>query len=218
MEKCGTCRGSGVRSIRQQTMLGSIQTNAPCNVCAGDGHVLKEKCNSCFGDGVIREDVQIVINIPAGVENEMQLSLGGKGNAAIRGGINGDLLVVIEQQPNSELTRDGNNLTYNLMLNFADAALGCTADVPLLSGPVKVKIAAGIQNGKVLRLKGKGLPEINNAGVRGDMLIKVNVWIPTTLSSEEKKLLEKLRESKNFAPNSGKDEKGFLDRMRQYFN
>jgi molecular chaperone DnaJ len=201
----------------QQTILGTMQTQSVCSHCSGQGTVIKEKCKTCFGDGVVREDEHMVLNIPAGVAEGMQLSVGGKGNAAARGGINGDLLVVIEEEPHEELTRDGNNLLYNLFINFADAALGCNAEVPLIEGVAKVKLDAGVQSGKILRLRGKGLPELNSHG-RGDILVKVNVWTPAHLTSEEKKMMEKLRESKNFHPNPNKKEKGFFERMREYFD
>ena len=183
----------------------------------GQGTSIREKCKSCFGDGIVREDDHISLNIPAGVAEGMQLTVSGKGNAAARGGINGDLLLVIEEEPHAELVRDGNNLLYNLFVSVPDAALGCNAEVPLIEGFAKVKIDAGVQSGKILRLRGKGLPEVNSHG-RGDILVKVNVWTPTHLSSDEKKLLEKLKESKNFQPNPSKKEKGFFERMRDYFD
>jgi molecular chaperone DnaJ len=216
-DTCGTCRGSGVQTRVQQTILGTMQTQSVCPNCNGQGTVIKEKCKGCLGDGIVREDDHMVLNIPAGVAEGMQLSVSGKGNAAPRGGINGDLLIVIEEEQHAELARDGNNLLYNLFVNFADAALGCNAEVPLIEGIAKVKLEAGVQSGKILRLRGKGLPDINSSG-RGDILIKVNVWTPTNLSPEEKKLLEKLRESKNFAPNPGKKDKGFFERMKEYFD
>jgi molecular chaperone DnaJ len=216
-ENCGTCRGTGVYTRMQQTILGTMQTQGPCPSCGGQGSVIKEKCKTCFGDGIVREDDNIVLNIPAGVAEGMQLSVSGKGNAAARGGINGDLLLVIEEEAHAELVRDGNNLLYNLFISLPDAALGCSPEIPLIEGFAKVKIEAGVQSGKILRLKGKGLPDVNSRG-KGDLLVKVNVWTPTSLSSEEKKLLEKLKESKNFTPNPGKKEKGFFDRMREYFD
>jgi molecular chaperone DnaJ len=216
-ENCGTCRGTGVYTRMQQTILGTMQTQGPCPSCGGQGSVIKEKCKTCFGDGIVREDDNIVLNIPAGVAEGMQLSVSGKGNAAARGGINGDLLLVIEEEAHPELVRDGNNLLYNLFISLPDAALGCNPEIPLIEGFAKVKIEEGVQSGKILRLKGKGLPDVNSRG-KGDLLVKVNVWTPTSLSSDEKKLLEKLRDSKNFTPNPGKKEKGFFDRMREYFD
>lgn len=216
-DTCTTCRGSGVHTRVQQTILGTMQTQSVCPTCSGQGTVIRDKCKTCFGDGIVREEDHMILNIPAGVGDGMQLSVSGKGNAAARGGIPGDLLIVIEEEPHPELLRDGNNLLYNLFINFADAALGVTSEVPLIEGVAKLKIEPGVQSGKILRLRGKGLPELNSHG-RGDLLVKVNVWTPTTLSTEEKKLLEKLRESKNFAPNPGKKDKGFFERMKEYFD
>jgi molecular chaperone DnaJ len=217
LDTCGTCHGTGVHTRIQQTILGTMQTQTTCPTCSGQGKVIKEKCKVCFGDGIVREEDQMALNIPAGVGEGMQLTVTGKGNAPARGGINGDLLVVIEEEPHEELVRDGNNLLYNLFISVPDAALGCNPEIPLIEGFAKVKIDAGVQGGKILRLRGKGLPEINSHG-RGDLLIKVNVWTPTHLTAEEKKALEKLRESKNFVPNPGKKEKGFFERMKEYFD
>jgi molecular chaperone DnaJ len=156
------------------------------------------------------------VNIPAGVAEGMQLSVSGKGNAAPRGGINGDLLVVIEEEEHELLNRDGSNLFYDSYVNFADAALGTSIEIPTVDAKVKIKIEPGTQSGKVLRLKGKGLPDINSYG-HGDLLVNINVWTPQNLSSEEKKILENLKESKNFTPNPNRKEKGFFDRMNEYF-
>ncbi len=146
----------------------------------------------------------------------MQLSMSGKGNAAVRGGVNGDLIIAIEEEEHPELKRDGPNLFYDCYVNFVDAALGTTIEVPLVEGKAKIKIDAGTQSGKVLRLKGKGLPEINSYG-KGDLLVNINVWTPQSLSSDEKKALEQLRNSKNFQPNPNRKEKGFFERMKEYF-
>jgi molecular chaperone DnaJ len=216
-DTCSTCRGSGVYTRMQQTILGTMQTQGACPSCGGQGTTIREKCKSCFGDGVVREEDHIALNIPAGVAEGMQLNVSGKGNAAARGGINGDLLLVIEEEAHPELVRDGNNLLYNLFISVPDAALGCNPEVPLIEGYAKVKIEAGVQSGKILRLRAKGLPDVNSSG-RGDLLVKVNVWTPTQLSSEEKKIMEKLRESKNVQPHPSKKEKGFFDRMREYFD
>ena len=156
------------------------------------------------------------INIPAGVAEGMQLTVTGKGNAAERGGIPGDLLIVIEEAPHESLVRDGNHLIYDLYVSFIDAALGTSVEIPTLEGKAKVKIDAGTQAGKVLRLKGKGLPSINSYG-RGDILVNVNVWTPQQLSADEKKTLEKLRESANFKPNPGKNDKSFYEKMKEFF-
>lgn len=216
LETCKTCHGSGVQTRTQQTFLGAMQTQTTCGACNGEGKTVKDKCNTCHGDGIVRAEEVVTINIPAGVAEGMQLSVGGKGNAAPRGGINGDLLVLIEEEEHPELKRDGSNLFYDSYVNFADAALGTSIEIPTVDSKVKIKIEPGTQSGKVLRLKGKGLPDVNSYGV-GDLLININVWTPQALSTEEKKALESFRSSKNFTPNPNRKEKGFFDRMKEYF-
>ena len=215
-DTCKLCGGSGVQVRTQQTFLGAMQTQTTCSGCNGEGKTVKDKCNTCHGDGIVRAEEVISINIPAGVAEGMQLSVGGKGNAAPRGGINGDLLVLIEEEEHPELKRDGSNLFYDSYVNFADAALGTSIEIPTVDAKVKIKIEPGTQSGKVLRLKGKGLPDVNSYGT-GDLLVNINVWTPQALSAEEKKVLETLRASKNFAPNPNRKEKGFFDRMKEYF-
>jgi molecular chaperone DnaJ len=216
LEVCRLCNGSGVQVRTQQTFLGAMQTQTTCSGCNGEGKTVKDKCKTCNGDGIVREEEVISINIPAGVAEGMQLSVSGKGNAAPRGGINGDLLVLIEEEEDMELKRDGNNLFYDSYVNFVDAALGTSIEVPLVEGKAKIKVEPGTQSGKVLRLKGKGLPDVNSYGT-GDLLVNINVWTPQNLSPEEKKTLEGLRDSKNFTPNPNRKEKGFFDRMKEYF-
>ena len=215
-ETCKSCNGHGVQTRTQQTFLGAMQTQVTCSTCNGEGNIVKDKCNTCHGDGIVREEEVLSVNIPAGVAEGMQLSVSGKGNAAPRGGINGDLLVVIEEEEHELLKRDGSNLFYDSYVNFADAALGTSIEIPTVDAKVKIKIEPGTQSGKVLRLKGKGLPDINSYG-HGDLLVNINVWTPQNLSSEEKKILENLKESKNFTPNPNRKEKGFFDRMKEYF-
>mgnify|MGYP001006407003 FL=1 len=215
-DTCKLCGGSGVQVRTQQTFLGAMQTQTTCSGCNGEGKTVKDKCNTCHGDGIVRAEEVISINIPAGVAEGMQLSVGGKGNAAPRGGINGDLLVLIEEEEHPELKRDGSNLFYDSYVNFADAALVTSIEIPTVDAKVKIKIEPGTQSGKVLRLKGKGLPDVNSYGT-GDLLVNINVWTPQALSAEEKKVLETLRASKNFAPNPNRKEKGFFDRMKEYF-
>ena len=211
-DTCKSCNGHGVQTRTQQTFLGAMQTQVTCSTCNGEGKIVKDKCNTCHGDGIVREEEVLSVNIPAGVAEGMQLSVSGKGNAAPRGGINGDLLVVIEEEEHELLKRDGSNLFYDSYVNFADAALGTSIEIPTVDAKVKIKIEPGTQSGKVLRLKGKGLPDINSYG-HGDLLVNINVWTPQNLSSEEKKILENLKESKNFTPNPNRKEKGFFDRM-----
>ncbi|MBA3680446.1 MAG: molecular chaperone DnaJ [Bacteroidetes bacterium] len=215
-DTCKQCNGSGVVTRVQQTILGAMQTQTTCNVCSGEGRIVKDKCNTCHGDGIVREEEIITMNIPAGVAEGMQLSMQGKGNAAPRGGINGDLLIVIEEEDHPDLKREGNHLIYSLNISFPDAAMGTSVEIPTIDAKAKIKIDAGTQSGKVLRLKGKGLPDINAYG-RGDLLVEISVYTPTNLSTEEKKILEGFKESKNFQPNPNKKEKGFFERMKDYF-
>jgi molecular chaperone DnaJ len=194
-----------------------MQTQTACNNCHGEGRIVKDKCNTCHGDGIVREEEVININIPAGVAEGMQLSMNGKGNAAARGGINGDLLIVIEEEEHPHLKREGNHLIYYLNVGFPDAALGTSVEIPTVDAKAKIKIEPGTQSGKVLRLKGKGLPDVNSYG-RGDLLVEISIYTPTHLTVEEKHVLEQLKESKNFEPNPNKKEKGFFDRMKEYFD
>lgn len=214
---CGQCNGSGQVAQVTNTFLGRMQTIATCPSCSGEGKTIKNKCKTCFGDGIERGEDVIAIDIPAGVEEGMQLNVSGKGNAGPRNGIPGNLLVVIEEQPHDQLARDGQNVFYDLCINVADAALGCTVEVPTISGKAKLKIDEGTQSGKMLRLKGKGLPSVNAYGV-GDQIVTVNVWTPTKLTKEEKQLLEKLKTSPNFNPNPERSEKNFINRMKEYFS
>ncbi len=216
-ETCRSCNGSGTITRVQQTILGAMQTQSTCSTCHGEGRIVKDKCNTCHGDGIVREEEVISINIPAGVAEGMQLSMNGKGNAAPRGGINGDLLILIEEEEHPHLKREGNHLIYFLNISFPDAALGTSVEIPTVDAKAKIKIEPGTQSGKVLRLKGKGLPDVNSYG-RGDQLVEISIFTPTHLSAEEKQLLEDLRQSKNFEPNPSKKEKGFFDRMKEYFD
>ncbi|MGO4877430.1 molecular chaperone DnaJ [Pedobacter psychrotolerans] len=213
---CGTCGGSGQVRRVTNTILGQMQTASTCPTCNGSGQQITAKCNVCHGDGVVRGEETITINIPAGVSEGMQLSMSGKGNAAPNGGIPGDLIILIEETPHETLKREGNNIVYDLHLSFVDAALGLSIEVPTIDGKAKIKIEPGTQSGKLLRLKGKGLPEVNSYH-RGDEIIHINIWTPKALSSEERNVLEKLRESPNFKPQPGKNDKSFFERMKEYF-
>ena len=214
---CSTCNGTGQVTRVTNTFLGQMQTATTCPTCNGQGSVIKDKCKKCNGKGVERGEVVIPINIPAGVEDGMQLQVSGQGNVGDRGGVAGDLLVVIEEKSHESFQREGQNLHYDLFVNFADAALGTQIVVPTLTGKVKIKLEEGTQSGKLLRLRGKGLPSVNAYGT-GDIIVNVNVWTPQKLSSEEKKMLENFRESNNFKPNPSKKDKGFFERVKEYFN
>jgi molecular chaperone DnaJ len=216
VETCSTCRGAGVVRQVRSTFLGQMQTTTTCPTCSGTGTIIKANCSNCKGEGRVYAEETIEIPIPAGVEEGMQLSMRGKGNAGRRGGPAGDLLISIEEKAHPDLQRDGMNLVYDLYLNFADATLGTSVEVPTIDGRVKIKVPPGTQSGKIFRLKGKGLSNVQDYG-QGDQLIHVNVWTPKNLSSEERQLLENLRNSPNFAPQPGKGERGFFDRMKDYF-
>jgi len=214
---CGTCNGSGyVRQVKS-TFLGQMQTTAICPNCNGSGSQITAKCTTCKGQGRSMQDETIEIEIPAGVEGGMQLSMRGKGNAGPNGGTNGDLIIAIEEKPHPHFSRDGQNIMYDLFLNFADAALGSSVEVPTLSKPVKITIPAGTSAGKIFRLREKGIPSVQGYP-KGDQLINVNIWTPKNLTSDEKKMLEDMREMENFQPKKGKGQKGFFARMKEYFD
>ena len=213
---CSTCKGSGQVTRVQNTILGAMQTTSTCPTCEGEGKIINEKCTFCNGEGVLMSEEVISINIPAGVGEGMQLSLSGKGNAARRGGVNGDLIVLIDEDEHPELVRDGNDLLYNVFIGYPEAVLGETVEIPTIEGKVKVKIEAGTQPGKILRLRGKGLPDVNGYG-KGDLLAKVNVWIPKNLSKDERKLVEKMKEAEGFKPGSG-DKKSIFSKMKDFFD
>jgi molecular chaperone DnaJ len=214
---CSTCHGSGHVTQVTNTFLGQMQTQSACPSCRGEGKVITDKCDACFGEGIVKKEEVIKINIPAGVQEGMQVKMSGKGNAARRGGINGDLIVVIKEESHDELVRDGNDLVYHLYLSFPEAALGGTVEIPTVEGRVKIKIDPGTQPGKVLRLRGKGVPEVNGYG-KGDLLVSINVWVPKNLSTEEQRIVEKFKGSDNFTPKPESSEKGFFSRFKNLFD
>jgi len=213
---CATCQGSGQLRKVVNTMLGQMVSTTTCSTCDGSGQIIDKKPAGVDSSGLVSREEIINVKIPAGVGDGMQLSMSGKGNEA-PGGVAGDLLILIEEQEDTHLKRDGNNLVYDLYINFIDAALGTTVEVPSVSGKVKIKIDPGTQSGKILRLRGKGLRDVNGYDT-GDQLIYVNVWTPKKLTSEERAKLESLRTSPNFQPHPDANEKGFFERMKEYFN
>ncbi|WP_026751433.1 molecular chaperone DnaJ [Sediminibacterium sp. C3] len=216
-QSCSTCGGSGqVRKVTS-TFLGQMQTVSTCPSCNGEGTTITAKCGSCKGDGRVYGEETISIDIPAGVQEGMQLSMSGKGNAGERGGAPGDLIIQIEEESHEELHRDGLNVAYDLHISFPDAVFGTQVEVPTIDGRAKIKIPAGTQSGKIFRLKGKGFPEVQGYH-RGDQLINVNIWTPQHLSAEEKQALEKFSTSSNFKPNPSKGEKSFFDRVKEAFS
>lgn len=214
---CTTCQGSGqVRKV-VNTMLGQMVSASTCPTCDGSGQVIEKRPSGVDNSGLVSKEEIISVKIPAGVADGMQLSMSGKGNEAPGGGIAGDLLILIEEQEDRFLKRDGNNLVYDLYISFIDAAIGTSIEVPSVSGKVKIKIEPGTQSGKILRLRGKGIKDVNGYEV-GDQLIYVNVWTPKKLTVEEKAKLEGLRHSPNFEPHPDANEKGFFERMKEFFN
>jgi molecular chaperone DnaJ len=213
---CGTCNGSGQVRRVTNTFLGQMATTSACPTCGGAGKSIDKRPSGVGADGLVSKEEVVSVNIPAGVSDGMQLSMSGKGNSGPAGGPAGDLIILIEETEDSTLKREGVNIVYDLYMNFADAALGMQVEVPTVDGKVKVKIDAGTQAGKILRLRGKGIPDLNS-NYRGDQLVHINVWTPQKLSAEEKTLLEKLRESENFKPHPGKNDKSFFEKMKEYF-
>lgn len=217
VQTCSTCGGSGqVRKVTN-TFLGQMQTVSTCPTCNGEGTIVTNKCTVCKGEGRVYGEEMVNINIPAGVQEGMQLSLSGKGNAGERGGAPGDLIVLIEEEVHKELQRDGLNVAFELHISFPDAVFGTNAEVPTIDGRAKIKIPAGTQSGKIFRLKGKGFPEVNGYG-RGDQLIHVNVWTPQNVTHDEKEMLNQMNNSPNFKPQPGKSEKSFFDKVKEVFS
>lgn len=217
VQTCTTCNGSGQTRKVVNTMLGQMVSTNTCPTCNGDGKIITDRCDVCFGEGrVLQEDV-IPLKIPAGVAEGMQLSVQGKGNVPPRGGVAGDLLIVVEEEEDNDLKRDGSNVVFDLYISFIDAALGTSVEVPTIDGRARITLEPGTQSGKILRLKGKGIKELNGYG-RGDQLIHVNVWTPKILSAEERGTLERLRTSPNFQPKPNKGDKGFFEKMKDFFH
>ncbi|MBR5087023.1 MAG: molecular chaperone DnaJ [Muribaculaceae bacterium] len=216
LETCSNCRGSGVEVRIRRTILGQMQTQSPCSVCGGSGKRIKERCPDCGGNGLIKREEVVNISIPAGVREGMMLNMRGKGNDAPGGGVPGDLQIVIEEQRDDQLIRDEQDLIYNLMIDFPTAALGGKVEIPTVDGRARVTIEPGTQPGKVLRLRGKGLPSVNGYG-KGDLLVNVMVYVPENLSSAEKKTIESLRQSQAFTPSASTKERIF-SRLRHMFD
>ncbi|HET8859866.1 molecular chaperone DnaJ [Marivirga sp.] len=216
-KNCDTCGGSGQVRRVTNTMLGQMVSASTCPTCHGSGKFIDKKPPHVDNTGLQSKEEVISVKIPAGVTDGMQLSMASKGNEAPMGGAAGDLIILIEEIEHEVLKRDGNNIIYDLYVNFVDAVLGTTVEVPTIDGKVKIKIEPGTQSGKILRLRGKGVGDVNGYG-RGDQLIHVNVWTPKKVTEEEKEMLESMRASENFKPNPTKADKGFFDRVKEFFN
>ena len=213
---CSTCHGTGVIRQVKQTILGTMQTQGVCPTCGGEGRIIQEKCAACGGEGVVRQDDVVTVNIPAGVAEGMTLSMRGKGNAARHGGVPGDLLIVIEEEKDAELMRDENDLIYNLMLDIPTAVFGGKVEVPTVDGKARLTIEPGTQPGKILRLRGKGLPSPNGYG-NGDMLVNVMVYIPEKLTDTEREAFERLKGQPDVTPNES-EKKRIFSRLRHLFD
>ncbi|MEM9417200.1 MAG: molecular chaperone DnaJ [Bacteroidota bacterium] len=213
---CSNCNGTGQTHKVANTILGQMMTTVPCNVCQGEGKVISKPCSTCNGEGREFKEEQITLRIPAGISDGMQLSMADKGHTPVRGGVPGDLLILIEEKEDELLKREENHVHYNLYVSFIDAVLGTEVEVPTITGKAKVKIPAGTQGGKILRLRGKGIKDVNGYG-QGDQLIHVQIWTPQKLTPEEKEKLISLQDAPNFAPNPSKKEQSFFDRVRSFF-
>ncbi|HEX6695051.1 MAG TPA: DnaJ C-terminal domain-containing protein, partial [Longimicrobiales bacterium] len=217
--RCSTCGGAGEVQRVQRSFLGQMVTVMPCPECGGDGVKIEKPCPDCSGRGVRPGQSTIEVNVPAGVSTGDYLTLRAQGNAGTRGGPRGDILVVLEVEEDERFTRDGADLIYDLAITFSQAALGTEVDVPLVgAADTKVKISAGTQSGRVLRLRSKGLPHLQGGG-RGDMLVRVTVWTPTDLTAEQEQILRKLQQVESAPPSPGGDEsqRGFWSKVREAF-
>ncbi|TSE10626.1 MULTISPECIES: molecular chaperone DnaJ [Aquimarina] len=214
---CGTCNGTGQVTRVTNTILGRMQTSSACSTCGGAGQVMDYRPSDADGQGLKVTEETVSISIPAGVEDGMQLKVSGKGNEAPGDGIAGDLLVAIEEQEHPELQREGNNLHYDLYISFSEAALGASREIDTVSGKVRIKIEEGVQSGKILRLRGKGIPSLNGYG-KGDLLVHVNVWTPKTLNKEQREFFEKMSKDDHFRPNPESGEKSFFEKVKDMFS
>ena len=218
IKTCPACQGSGQVQRVVNSFLGQTVTYSTCQQCGGEGKIISNPCRSCNGTGLVRKRETIKVKIPAGVESGMQLTLQGEGHAAKNNGINGDLLVVIEEHEHANLKREGNNLYYTKVISVVDAMLGAEVSIPCLDGDYKIKVDAGTQSGEVVRLRGRGLPSVNGYGGTGDLYVKIAVWIPKRLSKEEKEIIESLRNKESFKPNPSKEDKSFFDKIKDLFD
>jgi molecular chaperone DnaJ len=214
---CSTCNGAGQVTRIQNTILGRMQTSAPCTTCGGSGQMIANKPANADANGMLSTDETVSIKIPAGVVDGMQLKVTGKGNDAPGNGIAGDLLVAIEELPHDSLSREGDNLHYDLYVSFSDAALGSSKEIDTVTGKVRIKVDPGVQSGKILRLRSKGIPSINGYGT-GDLLVHVNVWTPKTLSKEQKEFFEKMTEDEHFQPKPESEDKSFFEKVKDMFS
>ena len=218
IKTCPACQGTGQVQRVVNSFLGQTVTYSTCQQCGGEGKIISNPCRSCNGTGLVRKRETIKVKIPAGVEAGMQLTLQGEGHAAKNNGINGDLLVVIEEQEHANLKREGNNLYYTKVISVVDAMLGAEVNIPCLDGEYKIKVDPGTQSGEVVRLRGRGLPSVNGYGGTGDLYVKIAVWIPKKLEKDDKAAVEALRGKSSFTPNPSKEDKSFFDKIKGLFD
>ncbi len=218
-ETCPNCHGSGVEIRTQQSMFGMIQTQTACHVCGGEGTIIKNKCTHCQGEGVVKGEEVVEINIPAGVAEGMVVNVPGKGNAGKHNGVTGNIQVYIEEEPNETFVRDGQNVIYNLLLDFPTAVLGGQVEIPTINGSnVKIPIEPGTQPGKTLRLRGKGLPAVQGYGTGvGDLVVHISIYVPKELTKSEKKAIEELRDSENFRGDKN-TKRSIFENFKKLFN
>ncbi len=214
---CSTCNGSGQVTRITNTILGRMQTASPCTTCGGAGQIIDQKPADADAQGLKVKEETVTIKIPAGVEDGMQLKVTGKGNEAPGNGVPGDLLVAIEEKTHETLQREGDNLHYDLYISYSEAVLGASREIDTVSGKVRIKIDEGVQSGKILRLRGKGISNINGYG-KGDLLVHVNVWTPKTLNKEQREFFEKMSTDENFQPNPEKSDKSFFEKVKDMFS
>ena len=216
IKTCPSCKGTGQIRRVVNSFFGQTVSYSTCQQCNGEGKIISNPCHTCSGTGLVRKKETVRVRIPAGVEDGMQLTMTGQGHGAKNNGVNGDLLIVINEISHPEIKRDGNNLMYTKVISIPEAILGATVEVPCLDGKYNVKVEPGTQSGTVIRLKGKGLPSVNGYGT-GDMYVKFAVWIPKKLSKEDRELMSRLSSSESFRPNPTKEDKNFFDRLRDMF-
>ena len=216
IKTCPACNGTGQVQRVVNSFLGQTVTYSTCQQCGGEGKIISNPCHTCNGTGLVRQRETIKVKIPAGVEAGMQMTVQGEGHAAKNNGINGDLLVVIEEQEHPDFRREGSNLLYTKVISVVDAMLGCEVEIPCLDGKQKIKVEPGTQSGTVTRLRGKGLPSVNSYGT-GDLYVKIAVWIPKKLTKEEKALFESMRHNESFKPNPTKEDKSFFEKLKDLF-
>ena len=216
VKTCPTCNGSGQLIRSERSVFGIFQQTVVCENCQGQGHIIKNPCKVCHGSGVAKGEEVVKVTIPAGVMKGMQLTVKGKGNAPLNGGINGDLYVVIDEIEHPIFEREGNDIYLNYFISFPQAALGANVEIPTLDGKVKIKIEPGVQSGQILRLQGKGIPELRRY-TKGDLIVSINVWTPKELSKEEKIAIKNFQDSENFIPRPGKNDKSFFQKVRAFF-